>query len=85
MFILFLVVLLSNFFDVMATQTPLNDRRSGGTISDNRVVAAMATWEFGTLAVEECVALLQQEGRFIRLLASYTAYHDHTPSTTKKV
>ena len=41
------------------------------TNGKNRVVAAMATWEFGTLAVEECVSLLQQEGR------SYTSYHDH--------
>ena len=45
----------------MATQVPLSDRRSV-IKGKNRVVAAMATWEFGTLAVEECVSLLQQEG-----------------------
>ena len=59
----------------MATQTPLSDRRSvmkGNTNGKNRVVAAMATWEFGTLAVEECVSLLQQEGR------SCTSYYDIT-------
>ena len=51
----------------MATQTPLSDHRSvmkRSTNEKNRVVAAMATWEFGTLAVEECVSLLQQEGRY---------------------
>ena len=81
--VLVVIVLLSNFLDVMTTTTPLNDRRSvlkGGTSSGNRVVAAMATWEFGTLAVEECVALLQQEGQRLNPL-SITS----TPFTTQKV
>ena len=63
--VLVVVVLLSNLSDVMSAQSLLKDRRNvmkGGTSGGNRVVAAMATWEFGTLAVEECVALLQQEG-----------------------